>query len=297
MMKQVVTVHILFTLLVLSISGCISPLSNSNTITVALDGSGDYTSIQEAIDSAPENATITVKEGTYQEHVYINKSIILQGVNAQTTIIDGNQTEDTIYIDAGGRATITGFTIRNSGSDYNSPTHDAGVEITTNNNIIDDNIIEYNYIGIYSREALNNTISNNTIHSNDQYGIYMYTNSNGFILRKNVFENNNYALRIKGSRENIIVENAFQQNSQGLYFCCGATNNFVYLNSFVNNSIWNANDYLMGNHWDNGEEGNYWSDYTGIDTDADGIGDTPYNITTDGYKKDLYPLIDPIQLS
>ncbi|MDD3792425.1 MAG: hypothetical protein PHY74_04775, partial [Candidatus Bathyarchaeota archaeon] len=41
--------------------------------------------------------------------------------------------------------------------------------------------------------------------------------------------------------------------------------------------------------WDDGKEGNYWSDYTGTDDNTDGIGDTPYII--DALNQDRYPLM------
>jgi nitrous oxidase accessory protein NosD len=43
------------------------------------------------------------------------------------------------------------------------------------------------------------------------------------------------------------------------------------------------------NAWDNGLEGNYWSNYNGGDSNGDGIGDTPYIIDQDN--QDNYPLI------
>jgi len=49
------------------------------------------------------------------------------------------------------------------------------------------------------------------------------------------------------------------------------------------------------NSWDNGEEGNYWSDYTGEDLDGNGIGDTPYLIPDKGKATDNYPLMKPVQ--
>jgi len=43
------------------------------------------------------------------------------------------------------------------------------------------------------------------------------------------------------------------------------------------------------NAWDYGYEGNYWSEYIGIDSDGDGIGDGPYVIDVDN--QDRYPLM------
>ena len=43
------------------------------------------------------------------------------------------------------------------------------------------------------------------------------------------------------------------------------------------------------NVWDDGNEGNYWSDYTGQDLNRDGIGDNPYDIVDD--TQDNHPLM------
>jgi hypothetical protein len=43
------------------------------------------------------------------------------------------------------------------------------------------------------------------------------------------------------------------------------------------------------NVWDNGSEGNYWSNYNGTDLDNDGIGDT--KLPWEGV--DNYPLMNP----
>ena len=55
--------------------------------------------------------------------------------------------------------------------------------------------------------------------------------------------------------------------------------------------MWNARDDVI-NQWDNGTKGNFWSDYTGIDINSDGVGDTPYNLSDVGNKKDRYPLME-----
>ena len=61
-------------------------------ITVAADGTGDYRSIQGAINSIPDSSDfprhIFIKNGTYTEKIYIEKSnIILEGQDRQKTII------------------------------------------------------------------------------------------------------------------------------------------------------------------------------------------------------------------
>jgi hypothetical protein len=72
-----------------------------------------------------------------------------------------------------------------------------------------------------------------------------------------------------------------------------ANNNLIYHNNFVGNINQVYTCESESNTWDNGypSGGNYWSDYSGVDADGDGIGDTPYVI--DEYNRDRYPLMEP----
>jgi len=81
-------------LLILMISFGQFLLAQYITITVAQDGSGDFTSIQKAINSVrdfgPGEALIKIKSGTYNEKVRIPTSkhkITLRGENQENTII------------------------------------------------------------------------------------------------------------------------------------------------------------------------------------------------------------------
>lgn len=66
--------------------------AKSMEVVVSKDGSGDYTSIQEAIDAAPEKGTapfvIYIKKGIYDEKLFIEKNYIsLVGEDRDSTVI------------------------------------------------------------------------------------------------------------------------------------------------------------------------------------------------------------------
>jgi len=74
-----------------------------------------------------------------------------------------------------------------------------------------------------------------------------------------------------------------------------AENNTFYCNNIVNNiqNVFTGNPRHL-NFWDNGKEGNYWSDYKSTDNNGDRIGDTPYII--DENNQDTYPLMAPVDV-
>ncbi|GLJ10952.1 hypothetical protein SUGI_0138690 [Cryptomeria japonica] len=70
----------------------------TSNVIVAQDGSGNYKTIQEAVDAAPDNSKvryiIKVKEGIYQEYVKVNKRktmLMLVGDGMDKTIVTGSK--------------------------------------------------------------------------------------------------------------------------------------------------------------------------------------------------------------
>ncbi len=181
-----------------------------------LDTGLDYAFIQAAID-APETVsghTIFVENGTYYEHVVINKSITLQGESRNQTIIDGNQTGTAVTIDEV-NVEVSGFTIQNSTADFN-----AGI------------LVAYGATGGYIR---NNTVLGN------YFGVYL--NSSGNLLYENEFVNNVAAVRSDYTEDNVILDNIFRDNQDGVLFSyCSYSAIFrsIFTDNFLGISLFNS---------------------------------------------------------
>jgi parallel beta-helix repeat protein len=106
-----------------------------------------------------------------------------------------------------------------------------------------------------------------------------------------VISHNKEGIRLVNVSKNEIVGNRFNNNKDGILGCCGADNNTIFLNSFIDND---RHARAPENNYDNGSCGNYWDDYTGVDADGDGIGDTPHDICNKA--QDRFPLMKPYNL-
>ena len=66
--------------------------SEGGVITVRADGSGDYSSIQKAVQAAPPRAVIRIGPGVFEEHVTIDKPLTIEGSGwDQTTLTSQNK--------------------------------------------------------------------------------------------------------------------------------------------------------------------------------------------------------------
>ena len=135
-----------------------------------------------------------------------------------------------------------------------------------------------------------NNISYNTVKKNVFNGIYIDSNSNFNYISHNIVDDNNDGIDLHMVTNNTVYNNTVYDNDRyGVYLqTASCTGNIVYCNRFFNNLVNNGVDQGT-NHWDNGTIGNYWGNYSGVDADDDGIGDTAH-IFPDG--QDNYPIWD-----
>jgi hypothetical protein len=99
-------------------------------------------------------------------------------------------------------------------------------------------------------------------------------------------------------------ENNITENTAGIQLAYNAN---IYRNNFINNT--KQVDFRIyrgyveapkADLWDNGIEGNYWSDYLTKHSDAKevnstGTYDTPYELYPDNF--DNHPLVEPVEIS
>ncbi len=165
--------------------------------------------------------------------------------------------------------------------------------------LVKDNEIYDCFIGIGSWFTDDITIKDNLITGSTVPGIYIDT-ATGHLVDGNDIIDNGQGIYFWNRNEdlemdNIVTYNLIKDNGYGIYtddvdfgsdiaYDCGG--NTLHHNNIIDNTVQIYEGY--DNIWDDGKgEGNFWSDYTGTDNDADGVGDT--NLPHSGV--DHYPLM------
>jgi parallel beta-helix repeat protein len=185
----------------------------------------------------------------------------------------------------------------------------------TENVIITENNISANGYGIKIGICRNITISENQISDNNKGGLDLYYYGPHLVCSNNI-TNNSWGIKFaEGCSNATVYGNNITQNGVGVVLLIfpnagdvvvSGVGNTVFGNLFINNTKQVSQEERNFNYpdttrmgtdivsWDNSTIGNYWDDYSGLDDNDDGIGDTPYII--DENNKDNYPLMNLVDL-
>jgi parallel beta-helix repeat protein len=184
-----------------------------------------YRTIQEAVNAADLNDTISVFPGTYHEHIIINKQLTLSGDERKTTIIDGDSIGDVVIIKTN-NSILRGFTIQNSS--HNSAYAAVKLVPHTMSNTITDNILK-----------------------NSGCGLCFYS-SNANIITGNILMGNINGIRSMGANNNHLYHNTLISNTQPAY---DTGNNIWDDDHTAGGNYWDVYAGLDGNYDGIGDTG------------------------------------------
>ncbi len=213
-----------------------------------------------------QSAAVTISN-SYNNTVTQNSIV---GINCCGLIIDGSYN----WIEKNNVVSSS-----NSGFD-----NCAGITLGGSRNYVYENDITAEEIGLKLSGEYNAFFQNNIHLEQGRISIYLNGALYNRVLGNNIQGASGYAVSLVSSDFNDFVWNNFKDNTKvnEIHETYGMTfTNFSYYSEY--------------NKWDNGKEGNYWSTYTGSDTNGDGIGETPYSV----YENftDNYPLTQPCDIS
>ncbi len=144
-------------------------VTSADYITVERDGTGDYTSIREAVTHASSGDTVIIGEGIYEEQVNINKSITIRGQGPESTTISSPGPAHTLHITADW-VNISGLSLRGVGD----ITGDATVKVRNVRYFYMSNCSLANaFYGLYLQNCTNCAVKNSDINGS-KAGVYVY---------------------------------------------------------------------------------------------------------------------------
>jgi len=253
---------------------------------------------------------------------YIQKIDTSNKVDGKPTYYWVNHQDEQVPGDAGfvGVVNSTNITVK----DLTLTKNGQGVLLAyTDNSRIENVTVSSNYAGISLESSSSNTLTNNTASNNSHYCIFLYSSSNNNTITNNTANSNYYGIRLHSSSNNTLINSIASNNTcYGISLESSSSNTLtnntansndwgIWLYSSSDNTIYNNYFNNTNNAYDDGTNtwnttktpgtniigglylgGNYWSDYNANDTNGDGFGETPYNITG-GSNKDYLPLVPP----
>ena len=288
MSKTILFGLVLATLLVgmLALASGVHAVKASGTIYIRADGSIDPPTAP--IQRNGNVYTLTGSVTSDADGIVVERDNILVDGSGFAVEGTGATFSNGIYLEQRNNVTI---------QNTNITTFDYGIGFSSssNNSISGNNITNNTWHGIFLASSSTNSINGNTITNNSICDIYLlYSSNNG--INGNTITNNYEGIGLgASSNNNSINGNNIKDNGDGIQLQ-DSSKNTVYHNNFINNTV-QVDDWTpeQANFWDNGREGNYWSDYllrypNAAQIDSTNVMDTPYVI--DANNQDNYPLMN-----
>ena len=216
--------------------------ASAETITVQTDGTGDYTSIRDAVNSAEPGDIVSVGSGEYYESqitVY-DPDLKIVGAGIDATYV--NAYDGILFRVYSAGVEISGFSL-NKDRDARAVHVNYEAEDATVKNV--KIYSTYNY-GIYV-EGTGFTLKNSVVgvesYYQQSYGLYLNSNSQSSTVVDNTFQGN--GIYIESDQNQITGNTISEPGNHGIYV--QGSNNQISGNTIVNSGDWSINLYGEGN--------------------------------------------------
>jgi len=180
-------------------------MAEARTLTVDINGEGDFQSIQKAVENATNGDEIQITEGSYSEHVVVNRSVSIIGGGHETTIIDGGGQGDVLRITAD-NVQLANLSVTGSGS--RSPDYGAGIRVFGNNSTISNVLLKNNTHGIIMEQASFGSIMECEFLNINRDGIRLERSNKTTISENNISIDGDSAVNVIRSDHVIISKNS-----------------------------------------------------------------------------------------
>jgi len=270
---------------------------------------GAFSSHSNVIDNLCENNPIGIFLDLADRHLIANNTCRFGDIGIKLDYAWLNHIENNIcnnftvgiqLIDESRQPTIRENTIQHN---------EYGLEIRANSytGTVERNFFSDNDLAFYLKKSNNYKIAENEINDCDEgllvenanntnvydncftdcstYGILLYYLITA-TLTNNTISIAETGLALSNANSTTIGNNTISDSVHGLIFYENSSENMYHWNIYEDNS--NA---AVDNGTDNDATYNYWSEYGGVDANADGFGDTPYTIPGSAGNQDMYPLV------
>ncbi len=304
------------------------PLTDRSLLIVDDDpGSwASHTTISSALQNATSNDMILVYSGTYNEKIVVNLPLTIVGNGSSGTTVDAGGSGITLSV-MSDDTIISGLSIQGGGSSSNGSGLYAEdvARLRIDECVIENNLgvglsivdcIAFRFANSTIRDSGSDAIivsnsqrakfRDSTIRRNSGDGLVCEGVTNGTIERCRIIGNSGGGIVLEETSGITVVYNYIMDNDEfAITIDQDSIDNILHHNNAIDNTDDGVEQGLVesdDNYWDDGFYGNYWGDYSGVDSDGNGIGDTPYTFNGSSGSVDLRPLMrrngtrDPVTL-
>jgi parallel beta-helix repeat protein len=217
-------------IVLLLVLGATVTQAGADVFTVDVNGGGNFTTIQDAVNQANVGDTIVVNPGVYRENIAVNKELTILSnpalsTNNMRTYVLGTVSENGIFDVNSNNVKIDGFYIIGGSSGLNR--EEAGINLNgVENCSISNNKLILNDVGVALNGSKKNYLESNLV-SLGSKGIAL-VNSDENILYNNTITTNSEGISLNNSMNNTFFNNIADANMVGIYLRMAQGNMLTY---------------------------------------------------------------------